>query len=186
MTGLILPDVSRRSFLKTGLVVGAGLTFGVPTLLKAAPLAERKLYLYNQHTGEWFKQVYKAAGEYDPDALKLLSHIMRDRRTGKEHPMNPALYDLLDKLHAPFGSHRPLELVCGFRSEETNRKLRSAGRGVAKNSLHMSGRAVDVRLQGVKLSKLRDAARSLRLGGVGFYPKSNFVHVDIREKPYYW
>jgi uncharacterized protein YcbK (DUF882 family) len=186
MGEILFPTLSRRQFLQTGMIAAAGVSFGVPTLLRASVEQERKLYLYNMHTGEWFKNVYKEAGTYLPDALKDLSYFMRDRRTGETHPMETDLYELLESLHQPFGRARPLELVCGYRSPKTNKKLRKASRGVAAKSLHMSGRAVDVRLQGVSLRKLRDAARVLKAGGVGYYPKSNFVHVDVREKPISW
>lgn len=185
MEDLTLPSLSRRTFLKTG-ALAVGVTFGVPTLLRATVAQEKKLYLYNMHTGEWFKKIYKEGGDYNPDALKELSHFMRDRRTEETHPMETTLYDLLERLHRPFGTYRPLELVCGYRSPHTNKSLRKKNKGVAEKSLHMSGRAVDVRLQGVPLKKLRDAAKVLRAGGVGYYPKPNFVHVDVRQKPTFW
>jgi uncharacterized protein YcbK (DUF882 family) len=185
MADLILPSVSRRTFLK-GSALSLGLTFGVPTLLRAKAAQEKKLYLYNMHTGEWFKKTFKEGGAYNPDALKELSYFMRDRRTDETHPMEQSLYDLLECLHRPFGTYRPLELVCGYRSPHTNKSLRKKNKGVAEKSLHMSGRAVDVRLQGVPLKKLRDAAKILRAGGVGYYPKSNFIHIDLRRNPTFW
>lgn len=119
-----------------------------------------------------------ARGRYLPTALSAVSHLLRDFRTGDEHPIDPRLLDLLHALHVSIGSQRPFEIISGYRSPGTNAMLRTHGGGVASGSLHMQGRAIDLRVGDVPLASLRDAALALRRGGVGYYPTSNFVHVD--------
>lgn len=148
--------------------------------------SSRKLALYNIHTGEGFEGTYWREGHYDEKALLRLAHLLRDRRNGKKHPFDPHLFDVLHRLHSTVGTHNPYHIICGYRSKETNAKLHKASFGVAKNSLHMKGKAIDLRLEHFPLRELCNAARSLKAGGVGYYPKSNFIHVDIRPKPAFW
>lgn len=183
-----LSIVSRRSFLKkasVGLATGS-VIFGVPTLLKAHSEQEKKLYLYNIHTGEWYKDVYWAEGNYLKESLKALDYFMRDRITGDTISMKTSLFDLLESIARKANSPHPMELISGYRCPKTNEALRQRSSGVAKNSRHMTGHAADIRLKGVGLAALRDIAKTHKAGGVGYYPRSQFIHVDIREKPAYW
>lgn len=145
----------------------------------AAPSAERSLALVHTHTRERIELVYAAAGNYLDDALLKLNRFLRDHYSGDVGVIDPVLYDQLHGVQAALGTARAFEVISGYRCPATNDKLRAkGGGGVAKQSLHMQGRAIDVRLQGVPLDEVRDAAQSLRAGGVGYYPGSQFVHLD--------
>jgi uncharacterized protein YcbK (DUF882 family) len=117
-------------------------------------------------------------GRYLPDALGAVKHFLRDFRTGEEHGIDEGLLDILHTLKRETGTSRPFEIISGYRSPKTNAMLRQHSEGVAAHSLHMNGQAVDVRLVDVPLARLRDRALALGRGGVGYYPTSNFVHVD--------
>lgn len=121
---------------------------------------------------------YSSATGYLPDALAAVNHFLRDFRTGDEHPIDPSLLDLLHRLTGLTNSQRPFEVISGYRSPATNAMLRLRSEGVAGSSLHMVGQAIDIRLADVPLPTLRAAALSIKGGGVGYYPRSNFVHVD--------
>jgi uncharacterized protein YcbK (DUF882 family) len=187
-TDLPYRSFSRRQILKVGLAAFAAACVPWPSLAatatKAAP--ERALSLHNTHTGESVhKLVYWAEDRYRTGALKQIDHLLRDHRNNQITAMDPQLLDLLFTLHNQLGSNAPFEIISGYRSPETNRWLRTRSNGVAKNSLHMAGRAIDIRLPGCQLKALRHAAVSLKKGGVGYYPQSNFVHVDT-GRPRYW
>ncbi|HSN31208.1 MAG TPA: DUF882 domain-containing protein, partial [Ideonella sp.] len=115
---------------------------------------------------------------YLPDALAAVDRLLRDFRSGEVAAIDPALLDLLHALAMTTGAQGPFEVISGFRSPATNEMLRHRSSGVASGSLHMLGQAIDIRVAGVPLAGLRNAALSLRAGGVGFYPASDFVHVD--------
>ncbi len=168
---------SRRGFLR-GLAGLSAVAAAAPARLLADPGHERVLSFAHTHTGERLRVPYFADGRYLPRALSRLDHLLRDHRSGEEHSIDPALFDILNDLRLATGTREPFQVISGYRSPKTNAKLRSAGRGVAKRSLHMDGRAIDVRLADVKSSVLRDAALELRRGGVGYYRSSDFVHVD--------
>jgi uncharacterized protein YcbK (DUF882 family) len=136
------------------------------------------LELKNLHTGEVLKVTFDRETGPDPQAQAQLQHLMRDYRANEEHPIDPALYGLLVDLAAATGHEARYELISGYRSPRTNEKLHSEGHAVAEHSQHMEGRAMDVRLIGCDLTVLRDAALKAARGGVGYYPSSNFVHVD--------
>ncbi len=138
----------------------------------------RDLSLINTHTGESLHTRYFEAGAYIPQALAQLQHVLRDHRTGDAHPIDPQLFDVLHHLAARHDRDPHFEVISGYRSPASNEKLRSASTGVARRSLHMDGMAIDVRLSGVSCEKLRDAALSMASGGVGYYARSNFVHLD--------
>ena len=181
----MLEDKTRRQILRFGL---AGLCTAAALPARAAltpAAAPRALAFENLHTGERASLVYWADGTYVPDALAEIDHLLRDFRTGETIRMERGLYDLLYALHGRFDSNAPFQVVSGYRSPRTNRALAAKSRGVAKGSLHQYGKAVDIRLPGVRLRDLRAAARSLRLGGVGYYPRSNFVHVDTGRVRYW-
>lgn len=172
---------SRRRFLKAGL--------GVCTLL-ASPMAipsvqaamkrpfEKKLSFLNLHTGERTRATYWANGRYIPEGMRAINHVLRDHRTGDRYTIDPDLFDVLYLLQHKLGTRQEFHVISAYRSPATNAKLAEQNGGVAKNSMHTHGKAIDIRLPGRKLSDLRTAALSLQMGGVGYYPSSNFVHLD--------
>jgi uncharacterized protein YcbK (DUF882 family) len=185
--------LNRRSFLGYGAVAAAAALAPMrasaatakPAGLKA-PV--RTLSFFHTHTGERAKITYCCNGEYDPQALQAVNHLLRDFRVNRERAIDPALLDLLHELGGTLETDQPFHVISGYRAPETNAMLRERGgahTGVASKSLHMVGKAIDIRLPGVKLDHLRGAARSLKLGGVGFYPSSNFVHVDTGRVRYW-
>lgn len=165
--------VSRRQFL-----VALAAAAASPRLLEAAPSASRSLTFSHLHTGERLAVEYFDRGRYVPDALAAVNHVLRDFRTGAVHVIDPRLLDVLHDLARTTGSRRPYEIISGYRSPTTNQMLRQHSEGVAAGSLHMVGQAIDIRLADVRLASLRAAALDLKAGGVGYYPASNFVHVD--------
>jgi uncharacterized protein YcbK (DUF882 family) len=145
----------------------------------APPVEERTIELFNTHTRETAKVVFKRGAEYDKDALEKLRKVLVDHRSGDVHDMDPALYDQLFDLAAAAGVPPSYEIISGYRSPESNSKMAAKpGSGVAKGSLHMQGRAIDVRLKGCTVEKLRDLALAAKRGGVGYYQRSQFVHID--------
>lgn len=150
-----------------------------PAVAQKAPLEERAIELFNTHTNENAHVVFKRGEEYDAAALETLKKLLRDHRNGESHDMDPRLYDQLFELAQAANCHPHFEIISGYRSPESNDKMSSKpGSGVAKKSLHMQGRALDVRLKGCKCSALRDFALSAKQGGVGYYERSDFVHID--------
>ena len=144
-----------------------------------APLEERHLDLYNTHTRETLNVVFKKGSDYVPEALEALKKILRDRRNGEMHEMDPRLFDQLFDLARAAGVEPSYEIISGYRSPESNDKMAARpGSGVAKKSLHMQGRAIDVRLRKCSCARLRDLALAAKQGGVGYYEKSDFVHID--------
>jgi uncharacterized protein YcbK (DUF882 family) len=169
--------VSRRHFLKLGATAAA--LIAQPALGRTRLIHEKTLALYNAHTGESLKAVYWERGKYLPDALADINHLLRDFRTGDVHRIEPSLLDLLCSLRHRMGTSKTFHVVSGYRSPATNEWLRMQSPGVAKHSLHMAGEAADIRLPGYDLRRLHRAALSLRGGGVGYYPSSDFLHVDV-------
>jgi uncharacterized protein YcbK (DUF882 family) len=167
----------RRGFLR-GLAGLSAVAVAAPARLLADTRGERILSFAHTHTSERLTVPYFADGAYLSEGLARLNRLLRDHRSGEEHPIDPALFDILNDLRLATGTREPFQVISGYRSPRTNAKMRSAGRGVAKRSLHMDGRAIDVRLADVKSSVLRDAALGLKRGGVGYYRASDFVHVD--------
>jgi uncharacterized protein YcbK (DUF882 family) len=173
-------QLSRREFFRLGSVATAaaapGLLFGgVRTPLPA----EKRLTFYNLHTGEHLKSVYWAQGRYIPGALKEINWILRDYRRNEVKPIDLRLLDLLYALDRKLETHQPFHIICGYRSPATNEYLREHSAGVAKHSMHMQAKAADIRIPGCRLVALQRAALALRDGGVGIYPVSEFVHVDV-------
>lgn len=164
---------ARRRLLLRGLAL-APLGLARATAVHAA--AERALAFRHTHTGERLEVAYFARGEYLPAALARIDWLLRDFRTGEARRMDTRLLEALHALSA-IGS-REFEIISAYRSPKTNGQLRQASRGVAERSLHLEGRAIDVRLAGLHTARLRDAALALGAGGVGYYPKSDFVHLD--------
>lgn len=175
----------RRSFLKSSVVLAS--VIGMPALAKAAQPApaERTLRLYNTHTGESLRSVFWAEGQFIPDALKDINKLLRDHRNDKIAEMDPELIVLLNDVSDKFGDNQVLHIISGYRSPESNAKLAAASNGVAKHSMHMDGKAIDIRMPGKNLAQLHKAAMSMKAGGVGYYPDSQFVHMDTGRVRYW-
>ena len=180
-------DRGRRQILKIGAL---GLLAGLCPSISLAKMPSWKspvksLALYNTHTEESLETVYWMEGEYLDEPLAEIDYIMRDHRTGEIKSIDPLLLDLLNAIKKRLGLNRPFHIISGYRSPETNALLRKIDKGVACKSLHMKGKAVDIRLPNVELSLLRKVTTDLRRGGVGYYPKSDFVHVDLGRLRYW-
>lgn len=175
----------RRSFLRTSAAIATALS--VPGLARAAVAApnERVLRLYNTHTGESIKSVFWAEGQYIPDALADINKLLRDHRNDSIAAMDPQLLMLLDRVSSTLGAGSMLHVISGYRSPESNAKLAKASGGVAKHSMHLEGKAIDIRMPGKNLAMLHKAALNVRGGGVGYYPESQFVHLDT-GRPRNW
>jgi uncharacterized protein YcbK (DUF882 family) len=178
---------TRRRVLQTVLTGGAVLVLArfvsaeepVQVNTEAAKVPELSIELFNTHTRETVKAVYKRGDEYDVEALAQFKKLLRDHRNGESHDMDPRLYDQLHALALAANREPYYEIISGYRSQESNDKMSSKpGSGVAKKSLHMQGRAIDVRLKNYDCAKLRDLALAAKKGGVGYYQRSNFVHID--------
>jgi len=165
---------SRRSFL----CALAATPVVAPRHLFAATAPVRALRFAHTHTGEHLSIEYFSGGTYLPEALTTVNQFLRDFRTGDVHEIDPALLDLLHGLARQTQTSHLFQVISGYRSPATNEMLRHRSEGVAAGSLHMKGQAIDIRLADVALPKLRLAAIDARRGGVGFYPASDFVHVD--------
>lgn len=180
---LLATPCSRRRFL-TGVATASAALAAAPRPLDAlaaalaADVSPRELSLVHTHTAETLTIVYWKDGAYLADALARIDHLLRDWRTGDVAHIDPQLLDLLHELARATGAQEPYHVICGYRTEDTNAALRARSSGVAAKSQHLLGRAIDVRLPGVPTTRLRDVARTLRRGGVGYYQTSDFVHVD--------
>lgn len=144
-------------------------------------IPSKMLSLQNPHTGDKLRLTYFERGLYIEDALEEIDYVLRDYHTGAVHPIDPTLLDQLYELKLRLGVSRPFNVISAYRSPETNANLRRHSDGVARNSLHMQGRAVDIRLDGMSARHIRDAALSMGRGGVGYYSASNFVHIDTGD-----
>ena len=174
-------DINRRQLLKGGLALSA--FFALPTVFMenaaaALPATARTIRLVNLHTGEKCGATYWEHGQYLPDAMAALNNVLRDHRTGQVHTIDPALFDLMVTLHNGVQSSAAFEIISGYRSPASNAMLNAKSNGVATRSLHMDGKAVDLRLADRPLASVRKTALGMKKGGVGYYPESNFVHVD--------
>lgn len=173
--------LSRRLLLRSGLGVAAACAAG-----PAFAMAEsRKLSLVNTHTAESLAVSYFQAGSYDTAGLEQVARVLRDHRTGDIHPIDPALLDLMHDLQALADRDDAFQVISGYRSPQTNRLLNARSNGVANRSLHMDGKAIDIRLTGFPTRKLHQLAMSLKRGGVGYYATSDFVHVDTGRVRYW-
>jgi uncharacterized protein YcbK (DUF882 family) len=140
--------------------------------------SHKTLSFEHTHTGDKLKLTYFERGRYVKDALQEINYLLRDYHTDDIHPIDPALLDQLFDLKQALGVNKPFHIVSGYRSPFTNAQLRKHSHGVAEHSLHMQGRAIDIRLEGIQTKTIRNAALSMAQGGVGYYPQSNFVHLD--------
>jgi uncharacterized protein YcbK (DUF882 family) len=176
MAGLTSPAFA---YLGAGPGIVPGTVPGSVPGMGANPSGARALAFESLHTGEKLAAEYWANGRYVPDALREIDHVLRDFRTGEVHAIDPDLLDLLHRLHAKLGSEAPFQVISGYRSPATNAALHAGSDGVAVHSLHLQGMAIDIRLADRPLDAVHRAALDLSAGGVGYYPQSDFVHVDV-------
>jgi uncharacterized protein YcbK (DUF882 family) len=175
--------LSRRALLGGGFA--AGVLAANPAAASILSVRPRILLLENLHTGERLKAEYKAGTHYLAESLSKIAHVLRDHRNNAVHAIDTKLLDVLFDLKARLGAQNGFQVISGYRSPESNAKMHAKSDGVAEHSLHMEGKAIDIRVPGVHLEHLRDTAKSLQAGGVGFYPKSDFVHVDVGRVRYW-
>ena len=168
----------RRDFIRLGAVATATL-LASPVFAGTRANSERQLALRSTHTGESVSTTYWAEGSYINDGLAAINDVLRDHRTNEIYPIDTNLLDMLFLLQSKTDSRQPYEVISGYRSPATNQALRNKSSGVAKRSFHMRGKAIDIRLPGCDLKNLQLAAVDLRAGGVGYYPGSDFIHVDV-------
>ncbi len=171
----------RRTFLKMGLagIVGAAVPFiSVKNVLAASSSSAWNISFRNMHTGESFSGVYRVGDKYLPDAFERLNYVLRDFRTNEVFPMDPHIIDILSIITRKIDTTDSYEILSGYRSPKTNSMLGKRSGGVAKNSFHMYGQALDIRIPGYSTKAIRNIAKSIKAGGVGYYPRSNFVHID--------
>ena len=195
-----LRDLDRRNMIKMGLIGAASVLINskahafsriislkdaeiesdeshiIPNIVKPY---ERKICLFNLHTKELQETVYWRNGAYIKDALRELDYLFRDHYNGSVMKIDRRLLNFLYEIQQKIGTDEPFHLISGYRSKRTNARLRRNNKGVAKKSLHIYGKAADIRMPAVGIKKLRRAAYELQSGGVGYYPNSNFVHIDV-------
>ncbi len=168
--------LTRRGVLALGGAAAVALLAPRRVLADVAPT--RRIVLHNTHTAETLATDYCRDGRYCADSLADVSRVLRDHRNGAEHAIDPALLDLLCIAATRCGRDAEFEVISGYRSPESNAAMHARSNGVAAHSLHMEGRAIDVRLVGCDLARLRDEGHALSRGGVGFYRDLQFVHLD--------
>jgi len=171
----------RRCFLKIGAQAALCTVFPVSTLASIDRLLapKRNLLLFNTHTGQKLDVCYFTQGQYQPEALEEINYIFRDYRTGEIKPIRKELLNLLHSISKKLDRPTRFHIISGYRSPETNAKLRKKSKYVVKNSLHIQGEAVDMRIPDYDTRWLRKVCMKLKAGGVGYYRKSDFVHVDV-------
>ncbi|MGD0961049.1 MAG: YcbK family protein [Methylomonas sp.] len=173
--------ISKRRFIKH-LACGALLSLGAPAIAHASKgrfPVHKTLAFEHTHTGDKLKLTYFDTDRYIKSALREINHLLRDFRTDDIYPIDVGLLDQLHDLKLILGlKNRPFHIISGYRSPYTNSRLHNESAGVAVHSLHMQGRAIDIRVEGVDSRYIRNAALSMRAGGVGYYPESDFVHLD--------
>lgn len=175
---------SRRRFIKFG-VIAAAVGRAPEFACAANEQTERRLAFHNTHTAESLNVVYRIGSDYIPDSLAQIDHVLRDHRNNEVYPIRSELLDLLYALRVTIGAKAAFQVISGYRSPETNAVLAAQSEGVAKHSLHMDGKAIDIRLPGCDLADLRRAAMALKLGGVGNYTRMDFVHLDVGRVRYW-
>lgn len=179
LLGASLNQIDRRDILKLGLAgtLASIVPLGFANEANAAR-TQWRVRFRQAHTGETFNGVYRVGDQYIPEAFEKLNYVLRDFRTGEIFPMDPRVIDIMALVQKKAGQREPIEILSGYRSPKTNAGLRKNSSGVAKNSFHMYGQALDMHIKGFSTASLRNVAKSLRAGGVGYYPRSSFVHVD--------
>lgn len=176
-----LNTMSRRHVLKAGLLTSMALLTPFPSWASTifSDISARHLNLFNIHTGEKLQSItYWEKGRYLAESMEQINYLLRDHRTEEVHPIDVSTLDLLSAISIKLNNMSPFEIISGYRSPQTNSGLYRKNKGVAKNSYHIKGMAVDIRIPGIPLKNLRRAALELKAGGVGYYPQSGFVHVD--------
>jgi len=173
-------DKARRKFVSLS---AAGVALAATGALSILPASARQtigheVSIRNAHTGERYQGVYRIGSYYVPAAFREINRVLRDHRTGDIHPIDPELIDTLARIQRDCRCGEAIEVLSGYRSPKTNNMLRRNSSGVARKSYHMKGKAADIRVPGSSTGRVRDSARALRVGGVGYYPNSGFVHVD--------
>lgn len=179
------PRRQRRWLLTAALAACAALGASPALAHTTVSRRARRLSFDNLHTGERLSAVYWEDGAYLPDATRQINWVLRDFRANEVRPIDPRLLDLLYTLTAMVPAGAPYEVISGYRSPATNAMLAVKSDGVATHSLHTQGMAIDIRVPGILLAQLRDRARGLRGGGVGYYPRSDFVHIDVGRVRYW-
>jgi uncharacterized protein YcbK (DUF882 family) len=178
---LLNMPINRRCFFKISVQAALCSAFPVSALASIDRLyaPKRNLFLYNTHTGEKLDVCYYAKGRYQPEALEEINYFFRDYRTGEIKPIRKELLNLLNSISKKLDRTTRFHIISGYRSPETNAELRKKSKYVAKNSLHIQGEAVDIRIPDYDTRWLRKVCVTLNAGGVGYYRKSDFVHVDV-------
>lgn len=174
------PFWTRRRLLAASLAATGAAVLARPRAVLAAGIADapRWIELLNTHTGESLSVAWHDGRDLVPGALAKLAHLLRDHRANEQHTIDPGLYEQMTAVALAAGRDARFEVISGYRSSGTNARLAAASAGVARRSLHMDGRAIDVRLKGASCARVRDIALALARGGVGFYRQSDFVHLD--------
>jgi uncharacterized protein YcbK (DUF882 family) len=179
----MLVNITRRKFVNLAF---SGLAIAASGVLNILPASARQtigheVSIKNAHTGERYSGVYRIGSYYVPSAFRRINRVLRDHRTGDIHPIDPKLVDTLARIQRDCRCGQALEILSGYRSQRTNSMLRSGSSAVARNSYHMKGQAADIRVPGSSTEKVRNSAVAMRVGGVGYYPRSRFVHVDTGD-----
>lgn len=170
--------LTRRRLIRNALIAAPAIFVARYSGRVEAATGTRRIALLNTHTAESLEIAYFADGAYVAEALGHLNQLLRDHRTGEVGVIDSALFDVLHQVALAANADPTFEVISGFRSASSNDMLRAQGGGVARQSLHLKGMAIDVRLRGIECSRLRDIGLELACGGVGYYPKSGFVHLD--------
>lgn len=174
-------QASRRDVLSltAGLVTTGFLSCGIIKPALAVPnTGAHRVYFRNNRTGESFNGVYRVGDKYLPEAFEQINHLMRDSRNGETFPIDPRMIDIIYVVQRTLETDEPYQILSAYRSPRTNAMLAKVSYGVARHSLHMTGQAIDVRLEDKSTAAIRKVATKLHAGGVGYYPKSGFVHLD--------
>lgn len=177
----LVAAATRRDVLQVaaGLALTGFLSCGLVQPVLAVPNSgAHRVYFRNSHTGESFNGVYRVGNKYLPEAFDQISHVLRDYRNNETFPIDPRTIDIIYVVQRTLGTTEPYQVLSGYRSPGTNAMLARVSYGVARHSLHMTGQAIDVRLSDKNAGHIRECAMQLHAGGVGYYPKSNFVHID--------
>jgi uncharacterized protein YcbK (DUF882 family) len=177
--------IDRRGFIgRVGCICGAAAAMRArPGMAQSANV--RSVSFVHTHTGEKLTAAYWEDGEYQPEVLQQVNHLLRDFRTNEVHVIDPVLLDVLFELRTKVDSKGAFHVISAYRSPKTNEMLRQSSNGVAEHSMHMLGKAIDVRLESFPTARLAEVARSLRRGGVGYYQAPDFVHVDTGRVRYW-
>ena len=188
MSKQISSKFSRRVFIKSLLALALSFSFSFTPFFTKQALAKqrsRKLSFYHTHTGKNLSITYHDGQRFIKPALEEINQFLSDFRTGERYPIDTRLLDALYLLQQSTTSDDKFEVISAYRSPKTNQQLRSKSKNVAKRSLHTQGKAIDIRLRGVKTKKLQQLAKSLKIGGVGYYKRSNFIHLDTGRVRYW-